>query len=242
MGFFGFAQQKLVASEEVDAPIVPAHPATNAPLVNPLGLPEFLARLAAGDRDALTTHIVDAAAKRLGVAVPVMRALVEVEAAGREGFGIEDLPAMKFDPAAFSRLTNHRYDNSNPDISYPEADDRRLPASPVLRWRQFAKAYVMNNDAALRAVAWGMFGMRGADHEDYGFASPAAMASALAEGEERQLEALEEWLRRTRAVELLKVRDWAAYASLREPADPRPLAVRLYRAHKALMPKKRWFL
>ncbi len=77
-----------------------------------------------------------------------------------------------------------------------------------------------------------MFGMRGADHEDYGFASPAAMASALAEGEERQLEALEEWLRRTRAVELLKVRDWAAYASLREPADPRPLAVRLYRAHK----------
>jgi hypothetical protein len=181
-------------------------------------------------------------AKRLGVAVPVMRALVEAEAAGRDGFGIAGLPTMKFEPAIFSRVTERRYDNSNPDISHPLADDRRLPASPALRWRQFAKAYVMNNDAALRAVAWGMFGLSGEHHEAYGFATPAAMASALAESEERQFEALEEWLRRKRAVDLLKARDWVSYASLRAPEDTRALAGRLYRAYKALTPKKRWFL
>jgi hypothetical protein len=240
LGFHVFGQQKSAPSP-VATPGV-ARPTAQSPLVNPLGLPEFLARLATGDRDKLTTGLVDMTAKRLGVPVPVMRALVEAEAAGREGFGIAGLPTMKFEPAIFSRLTGGRYDNSNPDISHPLADDRRLPASPALRWRQFAKAYVMNNDAALRAVAWGMFGLCGEHHEAYGFATPGAMASSLAESEERQFEALEEWLRRRRAVDLLKTRNWAAYASLREPEDPRALALRLYRAHKALLPKRRWFL
>jgi hypothetical protein len=172
-----------------------------------------------------------------------MRALVEAEAVGRTGFGIAGLPTMKFEPAVFSRLTGGRYDHSNPDISYPDADERRLPASPALRWRQLAKAYVINNDAALKATAWGMFGLCGEQHEQYGFASAAAMAAGLAEAEERQLAALEEWLRRHRAVALLKAKDWAAYGMLRDPVSGRELAVRLYRAHRARTEKKkRWLL
>ncbi|HWA22513.1 MAG TPA: N-acetylmuramidase domain-containing protein [Caulobacterales bacterium] len=241
MGLFGVGRSKAVV-QDASEPAVALRAAAAAPFSNPLGLPEFLARLAAGDRDRLTNAAVDVAAKRLGVAVPVMRALVAAEAAGREGFGIVHLPTMKFEPAVFSRLTGGRYDHSNPDISYPLADDRRLPASPALRWRQLAKAYVMNNEAALKAAAWGMFALRGEDHEDYGFTSAASMAASLAESEERQLAALEEWLRRRRAAGLLKARNWAAYGALRDPAEGRALAGRLYRGYRALTDKKRRLL
>jgi hypothetical protein len=241
VGLFGVGRSKAVF-QDASEPAVALRAATAAPFSNPLGLPEFLARLAAGDRDRLTNAAVDVSAKRLGIAVPVMRALVAAEAAGREGFGIAHLPTMKFEPAVFSRLTEGRYDHSNPDTSYPTADDRRLPASPMLRWRQLAKAYVMSNEAALKAAAWGMFALRGEDHEDYGFTSAAAMAAGLAESEERQLAALEQWLRRRRALGPLKARDWAAYGVLRDPVEGRVLAGRLHRAYRALTDKKRRLL
>lgn len=232
MGFFSSIQPKPAAP-------APSAPSLATPVSNPLGLPEFLARLAVGDRDRLSGTAVDLTARRLGLPIPVLRAVVDVEADGREGFGVAGLPTMKFDPAVFSRLTGGRFDHTNPDISYAQPDDRRLPASPVLRWRQLGKAYVMNADAALNSASWGRFALPAEDHEHYGFADAAAMGAGMAESEERQLAALEEWLRRSGAVALLKARDWDAYAARRAPESGRHLASRLYWAHRALTEKKK---
>jgi N-acetylmuramidase len=237
VALFGLGRSKTVVPEFSDPPF--SETFAGAPLSNPLGLPDFLARLATGDRDRLSAAAVAASAKRLGVPSAVMAAIVEVEAAGREGFGLAGLPAMTFEPAVFSHLTGHRHDNANPDISYPVADARKLPASQELRWKQLAKSYVMDRDAALKAASWGMFVMRGEEHQAYGFETAAAMAASLAGAEARQLEALEEWIVRQDLTGALKKRDWIAYGAAREPAHGKALASRLYKTHRRLTDKKR---
>lgn len=237
MALFGLGRPKTAVPEFSDPPFSETH--TGASISNPLGLPDFLARLAIGDRDRLSAAAVVASAKRLGVQTAVLAAIVEVETAGREGFGLAGLPVMTFEPAVFSHLTGHRHDNSNPDISYPVADARKLPASQELRWKQLAKVYVMDRDAALKSASWGMFMMRGAEHEAYGFETAAAMVASLAGSEARQLEALEEWIVRQDMAGALKKRDWIAYGAAREPALGKPFASRLYKTHRRLTDKKR---
>ncbi len=237
MVLFGLGRPKTVVLEFRDPPS--SETFAGAPLSNPLGLPDFLARLAIGDRDRLGNAAVAASANRLGVPAAVMAAIVEVETEGREGFGLFGLPTMTFEPAMFSHITGHRHDNANPDISYPLADARRLPASRELRWKQLAKAFVMDRDAALKSASWGMFLMRGDHHQAYGFGTAAAMAARLAGSEARQLEALEEWIARQDMVGALKKRDWIAYAAAREPSQGRAFASRLYKTHRRLTDKKR---
>jgi hypothetical protein len=206
-----------------------------AAATDPLGLPDFLARLRIGDRSALTGAHFEASAKRLGVQTAVIRAVVEVECAGSAGFADSGLPLILFEPHVFSELTGGRFDQSNPDVSYPELDLRKYPQSQELRWRQLAKAFILDRDAALQAASWGAFQMLGRNFAACGFPNPAAFAASVSGSPGRQLEAFEAFIDAHKLLPALKQRRWRDFArAYNGPRYADSYARKLEAAYKAI--------
>jgi len=215
----------------LDPPAPPPAPGEAPP--DPLGLPDFLARMRIGDREAIGEALLAGVARRMGLAPAVMRALVDVERAGRSGFGADLLPTIRFEPHIFSRLTRHKFDHAHPDFSYPHRDERKYPASQELHWRQLASAYALDGEAALRATRWGAFLIAGNDFPDCGFPTAAAFAAYCAGSEARQLELLETLLTRRELAPLLRGRKWKDFArAYCGPAAAAAKARQLERAYK----------
>lgn len=208
MGLFG----KKKDGRRVNDPPFGERPAAPPP-PDPLGLPEFLARLRLGDRTPLSpAHVADAA-KRLGVPLAVFRAVMLIEVGEKEAFAANGLPMVTFEPHVFAELTGGKHNAANPDVSYAEADPRRIPAAQELRWKQLAKAFVLDREAALKATSWGMFEMLGLYHEDFGFSTVASFVASISGSEARQLEAFEAFLHGQGLVALLKAKNWAGFAA-----------------------------
>jgi hypothetical protein len=236
VALFGGRRRRRIARE--DDPPFGAAPEDAIP-TDPIGLPDFLARLRIGDRSRLTNALIAAGATRLGLPAAVFRTVVDVESADRAGFAPNGLPAILFEPHVFSELTSRRHDSANPDISYRDPDPRKLPQSQDLRWRQLAKAFVIDEDAALKATRWGMFQILGLHHAACGFASAAGLAAGMAGSEARQLEALEEFLIAHGLVDVLKEKHWTGFAAKYEgPANAKAHGARLARAYRALTAKR----
>jgi hypothetical protein len=195
-------------------PIAPPKPPPPVPKAeaDPLGLPDFLARLRIGDRSGLSDADFRASAARLGIAPSVLEAVVRVECAGLAGFGENGLPTIRYEPHTFSAITGHRFDAQHPDASYAVADERKEPASQDVRWLQLGRAFTLDAEAALKATNWGAFQISGLHFATCGFQSAGAFVAYLAGSEARQLEAFEGFIRTHKLAPVLKARKWREFA------------------------------
>lgn len=128
------------------------------------------------------------AAQKLGVEVPIMRAIHKVEAP-RGAFDAQGRISILYERHVFARNTvpKGRYNAAHPDVSGP-------PYGPGgygrfdSQYGRFAKAYALDANAAIEACSWGAFQVLGENWHALGYQSPVAMVRALAVSEAAHLD------------------------------------------------------
>lgn len=171
----------------------------------------FLASLVAKDMRPLTPSQIAASAERLGAEEAAVRAVLKVESRGA-GFAADGRPIILYEPHVFSRLTDRKYDQSHPTISYRNWRTLPYPRTQAERWDQLAAAFALDSEAALGAASWGLFQILGSNHRACGFETASAFVSDIAISHERQLIAFEAFVRSNNILEALQRLDWTGFA------------------------------
>lgn len=165
----------------------------------------------AGTGLPLTQSGVDAATDALGVEPATLWAVLAVETSGC-GFLSDRRPKILFERHIFSRLTGHRYDADDPDVSQPSAGG--YGPSGAHQYDRLAAAIQLDRAAALQSASWGLGQIMGENHAPAGFTGAEDMVAAMAASEDRQLAAMAAFLAAAAAGEALRQHDWRRFARL----------------------------
>lgn len=151
-----------------------------------------------------------AAAERLGVDVPAIKAVAEVES-NKETHWPDGRPPILFEAHWFGKLTGYRFNASNPGVS-SMAWNRALYRGGPAEYTRLAEAKALDEDAALQSASWGAFQIMGFNHGRLGYSTVQEMVTAM-QTAEGQLDGFARFVE-TDAVLLdaLRRRDWCVFA------------------------------
>jgi len=157
-------------------------------------------------RQTLTPDDFAMAAARLGCEPAAIRAVWEVEAAGKH-FLPDGSLVRRFEPHHFPPA---RWPDLGFSVRAGEAPWRaslRQSSEDMLR-----RAAVIDADAAMWAASWGAPQIMGFNHRDAGFESVRAMVEHMAAGAAQQLEAFVALVEGWDLASALRALDWRAFA------------------------------
>lgn len=163
-----------------------------------------------GPDTKLSEKDVADAANALGVNSAKIWTVWDVEASANPF--IEGRPTILFEPHIFSKLTKHKYDASNPDISSLKWNKKLYPGSQKGRYDQLLKATGIDPDAGLSAASYGGFQILGANYKVCGFSNPFDFVYAQSRTERDQLLAFVAFVKGNGLDLALRQGDWAAFA------------------------------
>jgi len=158
----------------------------------------------------LTTEDFSRAADRLGVDSAAVRAVDEVESAGK-GFLKNGEPKILFEAHWFSRFTDGQYNESHPNISSPKWD-QSLYVGGEGEHDRLARAADLNRTAALKSASWGRYQILGLNWDKCGYNSLQDFINAMYRSEEDHLEAFVGFVINESLDESLREGDWHAFA------------------------------
>lgn len=118
-----------------------------------------------------------AAALRLGVDVPAIKAVAEVES-NRETHWPDGRPPILFEAHWFGKLTGYRFNASNPGVS-SMAWNRALYRGGPAEYARLAEAKALDEDAALQSASWGAFQIMGFNARAIGYPTVQAFVEAM---------------------------------------------------------------
>ncbi|MFO1080869.1 MAG: N-acetylmuramidase domain-containing protein [Reyranellaceae bacterium] len=151
------------------------------------------------------------AAARLGVDVPAVKAVADVESNGVTHWAGGLVPIL-FEAHHFGRLTGYRFNKTHPDIS-SMAWSRALYRGGAAEYDRLAEARALDNDAALQSASWGAFQIMGFHWRALGYDSPTAFVSAM-QTASGQLDAFVRFIEHDVAIHgALKRHDWSDFAA-----------------------------
>ena len=151
------------------------------------------------------------AAKKLGVSVAQIRAVYKSEVQNSAFFS-DGKTKILFERHYFSRLTNGKYDKSNPSISNPDPGGYGLYSQ---QYDKLAQAKALNSKAALMSISWGGFQIMGENYKAAGFGSVEDMAKVMMSGDEdAHLQAFTNFIISNKEMhQALKDKNWSKFAS-----------------------------
>lgn len=147
-------------------------------------------------------------AKRLGVDVPTIRAVAEVESSGN-GFLPDGRPKILFERHIFSRLTDRRFDAGHPDISNPDPGNYDGGADEYLR---LYRALQLDGEAAVQSCSWGSLQIMGFNWKECGEKSLYGFLLAMHLDADAHLALFAEFVRRKGLDDELQRKDWSGFA------------------------------
>ena len=110
-----------------------------------------------------------------------LHAVAAVESSG-SGFLAppSDLPKVLFEGHAFHRLTQGRFDDVEPTLSFPKWTKEHYAGSALGEWKRLERAKELDRAAALQSASWGMFQIMGFNYAIWAFPTwkPSPMPSA----------------------------------------------------------------
>lgn len=159
---------------------------------------------------SLTESNYTAAASVLGCEVAAVKAVCAVEASGN-GFLPTGEPKILFEAHIFSRLTNHAFDHSHPDISSLRWD-RTLYRDAKGEHERLQRATALNRDAALQSASWGLFQIMGFNWKRCGYASLQEFINDMYKDEYSHLRAFCYFVQSMGLADELQRKDWAGFA------------------------------
>lgn len=153
----------------------------------------------------ITLGDCQACANLLGIAPELVQTVARVESQG-------DLKGFLFEPHVFSRLTNGKYDQTRPDISYPKWDRSRYPKRREDRLIQFGRAVATEPIKAYESASWGLFQIMGFNYKIAGFTSAIGMSEVLQSSVEANVIAFGKVIRAMDLVDTLRAKEWKKFA------------------------------
>lgn len=152
-----------------------------------------------------------AAARKLGVPVAAVQAILDVEAP-RGGFEANGEVVILFEPHKFSEYTKGKFDRSHPDLSNP-----RWGAIPYGTYAsqhpKLRRAAALDRDAALRATSWGIPQVLGNNWKKVGATSLQDFINKMSRSEASQLDLMVAFiLSDAELLAALRARDWHTVA------------------------------
>lgn len=148
-------------------------------------------------------------AKRLGVEVAAIKAVVVIEAGEKmEGFWAPGVPVVNFDRTMYNRYHNKSKSKGNPSEKVPSG----LKGYPLSEWTQLVTARKSNVDGANMGTFWGMFQIGGFNYKLCGCESVGEMVRLMSYSELEQLELFATFLINTGMVSDLRNKNWASFA------------------------------
>lgn len=152
------------------------------------------------------------AATALSCDVATVKAVRDVESNGR-GFGADGRPVILFEPHVFSRLTQHRFDDTQGGVSYPRWGMKPYPKTQAERWAQLEYAMNLDLPAAYQSASWGLFQIMGFNYAACGFHDVGAFVQAMRTSERAHLMAFVRFVQNNHLDIFLRDHRWAAFAA-----------------------------
>jgi hypothetical protein len=149
------------------------------------------------------------AAKSLGCEIATIKAVDEVESAGR-GFLPDDRPKILFESRVFHDRTGGIYDLDNPDISTPGWIRNYLGGA--LEYERLEKAMKLDPLAALASCSWGRFQIMASNFHDAGYNSIESFVQAMILDEREQLRAFVTLVKSWGLERSLRDQNWISFA------------------------------
>ena len=152
-----------------------------------------------------------AAADQIGVDVPAVKAIAEVESSGR-GFQ-NGRPVIRLEAHWFGKLTGYQFNESHPHISCRKWTPSLAARNQGEAWAQFEEAASQAEGAAIQSTSWGAYQIMGFHWQTLGYESPQAMREEMGT-DEGQLDAFVRFVNADPVlIDALKRRDWHAFAA-----------------------------
>jgi hypothetical protein len=165
----------------------------------------------------ITDSDIDRVAKMLGCEARALKAVIEIEANGG-GFLSDGRPKILFEAHYFSDFTNHKYDQSHPDISSRKWN-RDLYVGGAGEWERFEKTAKLDRRYAICSCSWGLGQVMGShvienpEFIDYYDADTERFYKAMCASEGEQLTAMGLFIKSTpQALAGIRSKDWKAFA------------------------------
>ena len=167
----------------------------------------------------IVLHLTDAdfarAAKALNVDVAAVRAVAEIEAAGR-GFLPDGRPQILFEAHIFHRQTGGRHaharDSQGRALSSTSWNRALYGAAGAWQHERLAAAAALDWEAAHRSASWGLFQVLGSNHAAVGHPTIHGFVEAMHAGAGPHLDAFVEFVKANRLDGALRRHDWQAFA------------------------------
>lgn len=150
------------------------------------------------------------AAEIIGCDVAAVKAVVQVEAAGK-GFDAQGRPLALFEPHVFYRNLSGRKLNQAVEVGLAYAK-WKPGAYPKDSYPRILRALAIDETAALKATSWGLGQILGENHAMAGFATPQAMVAAFCEGEDAQIAGMARFIVAKKLARFLKALDFRSFA------------------------------
>lgn len=165
----------------------------------------------------LITQQVEAQAKALGVSVPALRAVIEVECKG-SGFNSDGTPVILFERHVFRKqlIANGKSSTAlkamkeRPDLCNTATGGYGLYSAQHGRLNVAASKY--DRTSALESASWGIGQVMGYHWRQLGYASLQAFINAMYRDEASQLDAMCRYIKVNNLVKALQNKDWKAFA------------------------------
>jgi hypothetical protein len=135
--------------------------------------------------------------------------VLSVETSGC-GYLRDRRPKILFERHVFSRLTDHRFDEDDPDISQRTAGG--YGPSGANQFDRLNAAIQCDRSAALQSASWGLGQIMGENFRPAGFADVEGMVQAMVTCEDNQLRAMVAFLDKQKMIGTLKAHDWPGFA------------------------------
>jgi hypothetical protein len=142
-----------------------------------------------------------------------LKAVAEVESGGIGCFGPGGRPTIRYEPAVFNKkFTSRKYATTHPQYGQDTAlhTGRQLDEFSMLHAAMLMRS---QRDNAIASASWGAFQIMGFHHKLAGYATATDFALAMYRSATTQLDAMISFAKSTGAVNYLRTKDFANFAS-----------------------------
>ena len=162
-----------------------------------------------GSAFPLTRTGVDRMLDSADLGEPELWSILSVETTGC-GYLVDRRPKILFERHVFSRLTQHKYDADDPNISQPAPGG--YGRAGANQYDRLNAAMQLDQSAALMSASWGVGQIMGENFAVAGFQSVEEMITAMCVSEDNQCAAMMSFMREMKLLGPLKAHDWAGFA------------------------------
>ena len=185
-----------------------------------------------------SSYAAAAAALGPGVQVAMIRAFAMVESGGKSGFGPSGLPMIAFEGQWFRKLTQGKFDSSNPQLSYRYQGKAGSKwhtnnKDQATAWKTLETAMALDHKAALSSTSWGMFQVMGFNYDKCGFPNVDAFVEKMKAGQQGHLDAFVGFCKSTKGLpQALAAKDFVRCAQLYNGLDYGDYAIKIQKFFK----------